>query len=176
MTIHGPEARLRDWLEAETAGDESAADAALAGLFAELPAESPSAAFAPAVLARLHREPVPAPLAAGRWAAALLALLSAGTLGLSIAAVTLLPRLAVGGAVATFNAAVAATWEWIASGIALWGRAAEWSELLARIVAVPGIAGSLFAATVAAAVAFSLLRRILSHDSHEKELLYVPHR
>lgn len=177
------EAALRAWLDAETGAgaDDPAADAALTALFARLPDEAPSAGFAAATLARFRAEsaalapaPVPAPAAAARRAAALLALLSAATLGLSAGAVTLLPRLAVGGAVATFNAFLAAAWEWIAGGIALWGEAAEWSDLLARLVAVPQVGWTLTGAALAALLAFSLLRRILLHDLDEKGPIHVP--
>ena len=184
MTRRDPEERYEAWLEAEARGDEIAADAALAALFEGLPLEAPREGFAAATLARVQGElaadaaaPVTAAApAATRWAAALLALLSTGTLGLSIAAVTLLPRLAVGGVVATFNRIVGAAWEWIASGVALWGEAAEWSGILTRVLALPGVAGSLLVTAVTTLVAFSLLRRILQQDLPEKEPIYVQHR
>lgn len=173
--------RYEAWLEAEERGDEAAADAAMAALFAQIPLESPSPGFAAATMVRVREEraaaprlaEAAAPAPAARWAAAVLALLSAATLGLSVAAVEILPRLPVGDAVSTFNRLVAALWKWIASGITLWSEAAEWSELLARVVAVPGVAGSLVAVALAAAIAFSLLRRILLNDLLEKEPIYA---
>lgn len=181
--------RYQAWREAEARGDERTADAALAALFEGLPLEAPSVGFAARTLERYRTElgaeaaaPVAreaaepaaaAPLAGARWAAALLALLSIGTLGLSILAVNVLPDLAVGGAVATFNGVVGAIWTWIASGIALWSRAAEWSAVLARIVTVPGVAGTLLGAAAAAAFALSLLRKILEHDPHGKEPIHA---
>jgi hypothetical protein len=175
--------RYQAWREAEARGDERTADAALASLFEALPLEAPSEGFAAATLdrvrARMRSElraealsPAPAP-AGARWAAAVLGLLSVGTLGLSILAVRVLPLLEVGGAVAIFNSILGAVGEWIASGIALWGQAAEWSAVLARVVTVPGVAGTLVLAAATAAFALSLLRRILLHDPHEKEPSHV---
>lgn len=186
MKRRDPQERYEAWLEAEARDDERTSDAALAMLFAELPLEAPSAGFAAATLARFRvearaerqaavaAETAPA-VGAARWAAVFLALLSAGTLGLSAFAVTILPRLELGAAVAVFNSVVAASWEWIASGITLWVRLAEWSDLVARVVAVPGVAWTLFGAAAGAAFAFSLLRRILMHDLHEKESIHVRH-
>lgn len=174
--------RYQAWREAEARGDERTADAALAALFEGLPLEAPPEGFAARTLERFLTEPraelgaeAAAPLAGARWAAAVLALLSIGTLGLSILAVDVLPDLAVGGAVATFNSVVGAIWSWIASGIALWSQAAEWSAVLARIVTVPGVTGTLLGAAAAAAFALSLLRKILQHDPHEKEPIHVHH-
>lgn len=180
------EERYEAWLEAEARGDERISDAALAALFAELPLEAPSPGFASATLARVRAESraerwaeagaeAAPPLGAARWAAVVLALLSAGTLGLSAFAVNILPKLELGAAVAVFNSVVAATWEWIASGITLWVRLAEWSDLVARVVAVPGVAWTLLGAAAAAVFAFSLLRRILQHDLQEKETIHVRH-
>jgi hypothetical protein len=173
------EERYQAWREAEARGDERTADAALASLFEALPLEAPSEGFAAATLNRVRSElraeavaPAPAP-AGARWAAAVLGLLSVGTLGLSILAVRVLPLLEVGGAVAIFNSILGAVGEWIASGIALWGQAAEWSAVLARVVTVPGVAGTLVLAAATAAFALSLLRRILLHDPHEKEPSHV---
>lgn len=176
----------REWRTAERRGDDPAADAAFAALFRELPLEAPSPGFGAATLARVRTEvwaeseavaPAAArgerhPVAAARWAVAVLALLSAGTLGLSVFVVSVVPRLALGGAVALFNRVLVATWEWIATGITLWVRAAEWSALLARVVAVPEVSWSLLAAVAASFAAFSLLRRILAH---EKEPSYAEH-
>jgi hypothetical protein len=176
------EERYQAWREAEARGDERTADAALAALFEALPLETPSEGFAAATLARVRAEagaeraaasaPSPAP-AGARWAAAVLALLSAGTLGLSVLAVKVLPLLELGGVVAAFNVVLGAIGEWIASGIALWGQAAEWSAVLARIVTVPGVAGALVLSAAAAAFALTLLRRILLHPPHEKEPSHV---
>lgn len=180
------EERYQAWRKAEARGDERTADAALAALFEALPLEAPSEGFAAATLdrvkARLRAEdraeraaaaaPGPAP-ASARWAAAVLGLLSAGTLGLSVLALKVLPLLELGGVVATFNIVLGAIGEWVASGIALWGQAAEWSAVLSRIVTVPGVAGALVLAAATAALALTLLRRILLHDPHEKEPSHV---
>lgn len=175
----------RRWRTAESRGDDAVADAAFAALFRELPLESPRTGFAAATLARLRVESAAAAVPAApavheaaspvavRWAAATLALLSLGTLALSAFVVNVLPRLAVSGAVAVFNRAVVATWEWIASGITLWLRAAEWSAVLARAVAEPEVGWTLVALALASLSALSLLRRILAH---EKELIHArPH-
>jgi len=179
----------RRWLAAETAGDEAAADAALAALVRVAPLEAPSAGFAARVMAaRTVAAPaaapalgeafpaaVPAlqpvlgqapPTAAGaRWAAAVLALLSAGTLVLASAAVTLLPKLDLGAGVRAFHGLLAVLSGWVAGGVALWLRAAEWSGLVARFVAVPEVAWSLLGAALAAALSFYLLQRILSRET-----------
>lgn len=168
------------WQTAESRGDDAAADAAFAALFQELPLEAPRRGFAAATLARVRAESAAvapsasaverASPAAVRWAAATLALLSFGTLALSAFVVTVLPRLALSGAVAVFNRAVVATWEWIAAGITLWFQAAEWSALLARAVAVPEVGWALVVSAFASLGALSLLRRILAH---EKELIHA---
>lgn len=179
MTRRRLEELEREWRTAEGRGDETAADAAFAALFQELPLESPRPGFAAATLARALGERAPEVVAepaspsAVRWAAASLALLSLATLALSAFVVNVLPRLALSSAVATFNQALAATWQWIAAGIKLWLQAAEWSSLLARVVAVPEVGGTLVASALASLVALSLLRRILAH---EKEPLYVESR
>lgn len=169
------------WRTAESRGDDAAADAALGALFQELPLEAPRRGFAAATLARVRAESqaVAAPAASAgertappavRWAAATLALLSLGTLGLSAFVVTVLPRLALSVPVAAFNRAMIATWEWIAVGITFWSRAAEWSALLARALSVPEVGWTLVASALASLVALSLLRRILAH---EKELIHA---
>ena len=152
----------RRWLAAETAGDEAAADAALAALVRAAPLEAPSAGFAARVMAA---RTVAAPAAGARWAAAVLALLSAGTLVLASAAVTLLPKLDLGAGVRAFHGLLAVLSGWVAGGVALWLRAAEWSGLVARFVAVPEVAWSLLGAALAAALSFYLLQRILSRET-----------
>jgi hypothetical protein len=185
MTRRKLEDLQRQWRTAESRGDDAGADAAFAALFRELPLEAPRPGFAAATLARVRQdaavwgaEAVPAPQtameratpSAVRWAAASLALLSLATLALSAFVVTVLPRLAPSGFVATFNRAVVETWQWIAAGIKLWVQAAEWSALLSRVVAVPEIGWTLVGSSLAALMALSLLRRILAH---EKEPLYA---
>jgi len=184
MTERPIEDLYRSWRAAEGRGEDAAADAALAALVRALPPEAPGPAFARATLARMAERraeaaaparvkvPVEAPAEvpegatawAARRAAAILAALSAGTLAAASLAVTVLPRLDLAGGVRAFNAAVAALWGWIAAGVALWVRAAEWSALLARLIAVPGVAWSLLGAALAAALAFYLLLRILAHE------------
>lgn len=182
----------RRWRAAEAAEDEAAADAALAALVRAAPLEAPSVGFAarvmaarraavpvaPPAAARAFGKPSPAALparepaldeapptaAAARWAAAVLALLSAGTLALASAAVTLLPKVELGAGVRAFHALLAVLSGWIAGGVALWLRAAEWSALVARLVAVPEVAWSLLGAALAAALSFYLLQRILAHE------------
>jgi hypothetical protein len=171
------EEQHRSWRAAEAGGDEAAADAALAALVRALPLEAPSPGFAarvmtarraaaPAALPALAalRDPAPPTAAAARWAAAVLALLSAGTLALASAAVTLLPRLDLGAGVRAFHGLLAVLSGWFAEGVALWLRAAEWSALVARLVAVPEVAWSLLAAALAAALSFYLLQRILANE------------
>jgi hypothetical protein len=170
----------RRWRAAEARGDEAAADAALAAMVRGLPLEAPSPGFAARVLARRAVSPAAAgaaapartpafdeaapTAAAARWAAAVLALLAAGTLGLASAVVTLLPKLDLGAGVRGFNGLVVMLWGWIADGVGLWLRAAEWSALVARVVAVPEVAWSLLAAALAAALSFYLLQRILANE------------
>jgi len=184
MTRRRLEELESEWRTAESRGDDAGADAAFAALFRELPLEAPRPGFAAATLARVRQEAVlaaaPAPACAEhatpsavRWAAASLAGLSLATLALSAFVVTVLPRLALSGVVATFNRAVVETWQWIAAGIKLWVQAAEWSAVLARVVAAPEVGWTLIASSLAALAALSLLRRILAH---EKEPLYAdPH-
>lgn len=172
----------RRWLAAETAGDEAAADAALAALVRAAPLETPSAGFAARVMAARRAVPAALPAyepaldqapptaAAARWAAAVLALLSAGTLVLASAAVTLLPRIDLGAGVRAFHGLLAVVSGWVAGGVALWLRAAEWSALLARFVAVPEVAWSLLGVALAAALSFYLLQRILAR---ERELIHA---
>lgn len=178
MTRRRLEELERAWRTAESHGDDAGADAAFAALFRELPLEAPRAGFAAATLARVRQAaPVVAAQRANpsavRWAAASLALLSLTTLALSAFVVTVLPRLALSGLVATFNRAVVETWQWIAAGVKLWFEAAEWSALLARVLAVPEVGWTLIGSSLAALAALSLLRRILAH---EKEPLYAEPR
>jgi hypothetical protein len=184
MTERPVEDLYRSWRTAESRGEDAAADAALATLVRALPPEAPSPGFARATLARMAvrraeaAAAVPAALPdeatarATRRAAAVLGLLSAGTLAVASLVVTVLPRLDLAGGVRVFNAAVAALWGWIAAGVALWLRAAEWSALLARLIAVPEVAWSLLGAALVASLAFYLLRRILAH---ERTLTYARH-
>lgn len=176
MTERPIEDLYRSWRTAEGRGEDAAADAALAALVRALPPEAPSPGFARATLARMAERraeaaaPAPAEVPEGvtaraaRRAAAVLATLSAGTLAAASLAVTVLPRLDLAGGVRAFNTAVAALWGWIAAGVALWLRAAEWSAVLARLIAVPAVAWSLLGAALAAALAFYLLLRILAHE------------
>ncbi|MFP3940878.1 MAG: hypothetical protein ACLF0P_11270 [Thermoanaerobaculia bacterium] len=183
MTRRAEEELLRAWGDAEARDDDGAAEAALGALFRSVPLEAPSPGFAArtAALARARRAAAaaeaPAPVPAGtRWAAAILGLLSAGTLALASLAVTILPRvespalLNWGGAVRAFHRVLVATWEWIASGLALWSRAAEWSAALVQVLSVPEVAVALLASALAAALALSGLRRILAH---ERELIHA---
>ncbi|HSL84730.1 MAG TPA: hypothetical protein VLF66_18290 [Thermoanaerobaculia bacterium] len=180
MSERPTEDLYRSWRAAEGRGEDAAADAALAALVRALPPEAPSPGFARATLARMAvrraEAAVPtwvkAPAVAAdqvtaratRRAAAVLATLSAGTLAAASLAVTVLPRLDLAGGVRAFNAVVAALWGWIAAGVALWLRAAEWSAVLARLIAVPEVAWSLLGAALVASLAFYLLRRILAHE------------
>jgi len=157
MNERAIEELYRRWRAAEARGDEAAADAALAAMVRGLPLEAPSPGFAARVLARRAVSP-------SRWAAAVLALLAAGTLGLASAVVTLLPKLDLGAGVRGFNGLVVMLWGWIADGVGLWLRAAEWSALVARVVAVPEVAWSLLGAALAAALSFYLLQRILANE------------
>lgn len=169
----------RHWRAAESRGDEAAADDALAALFQGLPPEAPTPGFARATLARVaarpeaRREAVAVATAvrerrptekAARRAAAFLGLLSAGTLALASAAVTVLPRLDLAVGVRAFHEVVAAVSGWIAAGLTLWLRAAEWSAFLGRLVTVPEVAWSLLGAALTAALSFYLLLRILSYE------------
>jgi hypothetical protein len=170
MSERGIEELHQGWRAAEARGDEAAADAALAALMRAMPLEAPSEGFAAGVMARRSVAPAALPAAAppsaaaARWAAAVLAVLSAGTLALASAAVTLLPRLDLGAGVRAFHGLLAVLTGWIAEGVALWLRAAEWSAIMARLVAVPEVAWTLLAAALAAALSFYLLQRILAHE------------
>lgn len=183
MTERPVEDLYRSWQTAESRGDEAAADAALAALVGTLPPEAPPPGFARATLARMALRraeasasaPVPeaATARAARRAAAVLALLSAGTLSMASLAVTVLPRLELAVGVRVFNGVVAVLWGWIAAGVTLWLRAAEWSGVLARLIAVPEVAWSLLGAALTAALAFYLLHRILAH---ERTLIHAEQR
>lgn len=179
MTRRTEDELLRTWRDAEAQGDDEAAEAALGALFQATPLEAPAPGFAArtATLARSRAVSTAAPVPAGtRWAAAVLGLLSAGTLALASLAVTVLPRvespalLDPGGVVRAFHRVLVATWEWIASGLALWSRAAEWSAALAQLLSVPEVAAALLGSALAAALALSGLRRILAH---ERELIHA---
>lgn len=175
MTRRTEDDLLRTWRAAEARGDEKAAEVALGALFRSTPLEVPAPGFAARTVAAARgrragaMNPVPVP-AGTRWAAAVLGLLSAGTLGLASLAVTVLPRvespalLDWGGGVRAFHHVLVAIWEWIASGLALWSRAAEWSAALAQLLAVPEVAAALLGSALAAALALSGLRRILAHE------------
>lgn len=172
MTERPIEDLYRSWQTAESRGDEAAADAALAALVRALPPEAPSPGFARATLTRMEARRFTAAAAAqerstasaARRAAAVLALLSAGTLALASFVVTALPRLDVAVGVRAFHGVVSALWGWIAAGVAAWLRAAEWSAVLARLIAVPEVAWSLLGAALVAALSFYLLLRILAHE------------
>lgn len=160
----------RSWRAAEAKGDEGGADAAFGALFAGLPLEAPSSGFASRVLAaarlRNRRGEAMSRAAAGRLAAALLALMSLGTFLLASLVVSSLPRLDFGAGVRAFTRGLSLTWEWIASGLAFWGRLADWSALVARLVVVPAVGASLLASALAAAIAFVLLRRLLAEQGN----------
>lgn len=177
MTERPIDELYRHWRAAESRGDEAAADDALTVLFQGLPPEAPQPGFTRATLTRMEsrlearrgatatvaRERRPTERAARR-AAAVLALLSAGTLALASAVVTVLPRIDLAVGVRVFHAVVAALGGWIAAGVTLWLRAAEWSALLGRLVTVPEVAWSLLGAALTAALSFYFLLRILSHE------------
>ncbi len=158
----------RSWRAAEREADESGADAAFAALFGGLPLEAPPKGFAARVLAatRDRRGEALSQPAAGRLAAALLALMSLGTFLLASLVVSSLPRLDFGAGVRVFARGLGLTWEWIASGLAFWERLADWSALVARLVVVPAVGASLLASALAAAVAFVLLRRLLAEQGN----------
>ncbi len=157
----------RAWRTAERRDEERSADEAFAALFAGLPLEAPPAGFSGRVLAlaRARAGFVPAASRA-RLAAALLALMSLGTLTLASLVVSSLPRLDFGVGVRAFARLLTFTWEWIASGMAFWDRMAGWGAVVAHLVDVPAVAASLLAGALAAALAFVLLRRLLAQHGN----------
>ncbi|MGD2115023.1 MAG: hypothetical protein PVG07_08220 [Acidobacteriota bacterium] len=165
------------WIEAEERGEADAADAALASLFRELPAEAPTAGFAERTMMRaldagvLAERPVAdvaperRPLSvAARLAAVWLALMSLGTLLGASYLVTALPRLDLGVGVRGFTRLLAEAWQWLASGVVFWERLAELGGLVSKVLLVPEVSAMLFASLALAAVAFRLLQAILEDE------------
>lgn len=172
---HNEDDLLTAWLGAEERGDAEAADAALAAVFAEVPPESPSPAFAERTMVRARMTgaltsaapaavPRAAPSTAARLAALWLALLSVGTLLAASWLVTALPRIDLSLGARGLTRVLAEAWQWLASGVVFWERLAEAGSLAAKVLQVPEVAAILIASLGLAALAFRVLQEILRDD------------
>jgi hypothetical protein len=166
------DARLAEWLGAETAEDDEAAEAALGALFAALPPVDPPRGLAQRVLAETvwAVDPSAAEMARGWWrAAAVLAglalatALAAGALAPGVVAL-LDPAGAVAGALDGIVALVAAAGGWVATAARL-ADVLPWLGTTAlRVAASPEVAGGLLVGAALVALAIGVLHQVLERD------------
>ncbi len=163
---HDPRLAVRDWLEAELAGQPDAADRAFARAAHVLPRLQPSARFADAVLVRLGVRPEPPPdLWAAWWLRGLIgaALVPVGVLVVSlsggawITAVTASVQ-AVAWYLGHAGTAVSA---WVGSALTAWAGVAHAAVVLGRLLSGPGAILMLMLNLTVAAAALVALRRLV---------------
>jgi hypothetical protein len=162
---HDPRRAVREWLEAEDAGQPDAADRAFARAATVLPRLQPSARFADAVLARLGAPPAVPDLWASWWLRGLIgaALVSVGILVASLsgeawvsAAIGSVHTVAWG-----LGRAGTAASAWIGSALTAWAGVAHASVVLGRLLAGPGAILMLTLNLTVAAAALVALRRLI---------------
>jgi hypothetical protein len=166
------DARLAEWLGAETADDDEAAEAALGALFAALPPVDPPPGLAQRVLAETvwAVDPTAAEMARGWWrAAAVLAGLALATAlaggALAPGVVALLdPAGAVSGALDGIVALLAAAGGWVATAARL-ADVLPWLGTTAlRVASSPEVAGGLIVGAALVALAIGVLHQVLERD------------
>ena len=163
---HDPRQAVREWLEAEHAGQPDGADRAFARAAHVLPRLHPSARFADAVLARLGTRPEPAPdLWASWWLRGLIgaALVAVGVLVVSLSGGAWI--LAMTASVHTVawglgHAGTAAS-AWVGSALTAWAGVAHAAVVLGRLLSGPGAILMLILNLTVAAAALMALGRLV---------------
>jgi hypothetical protein len=161
-----PRHAVREWLEAEQAGQPDAADRAFAQAAAALPRLQPSARFADAVLARLGVPPQAAPdLWASWWLRGLVgaALVSVGVLVVSLSGGAWISALVASVHTVAWGLGQAGTAvsAWVGSALIAWAGVAHAAVVLGRLLSGPGAILMLMLNLTVAAAALVALRRLV---------------
>jgi hypothetical protein len=162
---HDPRHAVREWLEAEHAGQPDAADRAFARAAAVLPRLQPSARFADAVLARLGASATAPDPWASWWLRGLIgaALVSVGVLVVSLSgggwiSAVLASVHSVAWGLGHAGTAVSA---WVGSALTAWAGVAHAAVVLGRLLSGPGAILMLILNLTVAAAALTALRRLV---------------
>lgn len=161
---------VREWLDAEAAGQPDEADRRFRLVAAKLPRLRPSAAFADAILVRAGMAPAAPDVWASWWLRGLIgaALLSAGALAVSLSPDAWFSALV--GSVRTVAWAFGDAWlavqAWVGGALAVWSGLSHAAVVTGRLLAGPdAVLLLVLNLTVAAAALIALGRLIPSQEN-----------